>query len=153
MSWLELRVLPVVTFLLTAAAMYVVSLYTNAMVISALVRWGSIAALAVLGLVVGVSGVLEFRRVRTTVNPSKPHAATALVTSGVYRWTRNPMYVALTLGLAAWAVFLGSPYSLLLVAAFVSYMTRFQIQPEERALQQQFGAEFLAYKHRVRRWV
>lgn len=72
---------------------------------------------------------------------------------GVYRATRNPMYVGLALLLLAWTVYLGAPLALLGVAAFVAYITRFQIVPEERVLAQKFGPEFGAYRSRVRRWL
>jgi protein-S-isoprenylcysteine O-methyltransferase Ste14 len=98
-------------------------------------------------------GVISFRRVRTTVNPTKPSAATALVVSGVYRFTRNPMYLGflfLLLGELAW---LGSPVALIAAPALVAYLNRFQIAPEECALRERFGAEFVAYTTRVPRWL
>jgi protein-S-isoprenylcysteine O-methyltransferase Ste14 len=98
-------------------------------------------------------GVVSFRRARTTVNPLKPGDATTLVVSGVYGFTRNPMYLGflfLLLGELAW---LGSPVALLAAPAFVLYLNRFQIAPEEIALRERFGAEFIAYTTRVPRWL
>jgi len=63
------------------------------------------------------------------------------------------MYLALVLALAGWALFLGNIYSLALTALFVAYMNRFQIQPEERALETLFGQAYIDYRHRVRRWI
>jgi len=107
----------------------------------------------VIGVAFSATGILSFRRVRTTVNPTRPDEASVLVSTGIYRVTRNPMYVGLLLVLVAWAVFLASAWALLGVAGFVLYMNRFQIAPEERALSRLFGSEYASYKARVRRWL
>lgn len=105
------------------------------------------------GLFFVLAGGISFRRAKTTVNPLKPESASALVTSGIYRYTRNPMYVGFALFLVAWSLYLASPLSLLGVLGFVLYMNRFQITPEERALSQLFGSDFTAYQGKVRRWL
>jgi protein-S-isoprenylcysteine O-methyltransferase Ste14 len=97
--------------------------------------------------------VAAFRRARTTVNPLTPDATTALVESGIYRLTRNPMYLGFLLLLLAEIVWLANPVALLAAPAFVLYLNRFQIGPEERALRNRFGAKFQSYSHRVRRWL
>ena len=109
--------------------------------------------LAVAGMAMAASGILSFRRRRTTVNPRKPHEASTLVMSGIYRRTRNPMYLGVTLILLGLAFGLGHPLSLLLVGLFPAYVQRFQIEPEERALEKNFGPEFIEYKARVPRWL
>jgi protein-S-isoprenylcysteine O-methyltransferase Ste14 len=84
----------------------------------------------------------------------QPAQAASMVTSGVYRFTRNPMYLGMFCLLAAWAAWLGRLAPLLAgLPAFVLYMNRFQIRPEERALEQRFGAAFREYAARVRRWI
>lgn len=90
---------------------------------------------------------------RTTVHPLRPDAATALVTNGIYRFTRNPMYLGLLLALFGWALLLGQPAALLLAVAYVPVMNRLQIIPEEHALRARFGAAFHDYQARVRRWL
>jgi len=102
---------------------------------------------------IGIAGVRAFQRARTTVDPLRPEKASALVTSGIYRRTRNPMYVALAIALLGWAIWLGHPLALLGVAAFVAWINRFQIAPEERALRALFGPEFERYCSEVRRWL
>jgi protein-S-isoprenylcysteine O-methyltransferase Ste14 len=87
------------------------------------------------------------------VDPHKPEKASSLVTSGVYRITRNPMYVALGLALGAWGIRLGSLLSMAGVVLFMLYITRFQIIPEERVMKEKFGEQFEAYQSRVRRWL
>ncbi len=83
----------------------------------------------------------------------KPEAASSLVVTGIYKVTRNPMYVGLSFLLLAWAVFLWSAWALLGPLVFLAYIFRFQIAPEERALATLFGADYSAYKARVRRWL
>jgi protein-S-isoprenylcysteine O-methyltransferase Ste14 len=114
---------------------------------------GLAAAIALMGIAFSGAGVLAFRRARTTVNPTRPEEATRLVRSGVYRITRNPMYVGLSCLLVAWAVFLSSLWALLGPLAFVLYIGRFQITPEERALAKLFASEYAAYRAEVRRWL
>lgn len=116
-------------------------------------RLGAVAAIALVGIGFSAAGVLAFRRVRTTLHPTKPEMASALVSSGVYRITRNPMYVGLSCILVAWAVFLSSAWALLGVVGFVLYIDRFQIAPEERALAKLFGSDYADYQSRVRRWL
>ena len=111
------------------------------------------AALAIVGVTFDLLGLLAFRRSRTTINPMKPSKASALVTGGVYRVTRNPMYVGLALLLAAWAVHLSMLWPFIGPVLFVIYMNRFQIGPEERVMRGKFGEEYAAYAARVRRWL
>ena len=109
--------------------------------------------LALAGLALELWGLWVFRRHRTTPNPLAPERARAVVQSGPYRFTRNPMYVGVALQLLGWCVYLRNPLALLALVVFVAYITRFQILPEERALAQNFGEPYLQYLRRVRRWL
>lgn len=109
--------------------------------------------LALIGASICGAGLWQFRRARTTVNPVEPQRASALVTTGIYSITRNPMYLGFALLLAGWGVYLASPWAVVVLAGFVGYLTRFQIMPEERALQGLFGEEFERYRSQVRRWI
>lgn len=109
--------------------------------------------LAVLGGAISLSGVIAFRRHQTTVNPMAPAAATTIVSSGPYRFTRNPMYVGFIVGLMGWAVFLSNVGAALLVLGCVLYLTQFQIKPEEQELLTKFGSPFADYMVSVRRWL
>ena len=100
-----------------------------------------------------LAAFLGFMRSRTTLNPLRPERASVLVTDGIYRYTRNPMYLSLLLLLLGYAVDLWCWPALLGPAAYVAYITRFQILPEERVLESKFGADYLAYKQKVRRWI
>ena len=153
MRALELKVPPPVAALLVAVAMWGISLLTPPIEIPTLVRTTAALALAIVGVAIAVSGMVAFRRARTTVSPHEPEAASSLVTSGVYRFTRNPMYLGLCLVLLAWAFFLSSALALVGPVVFVLYISRFQIVPEERALARIFGTAFSTYEARVRRWL
>lgn len=108
---------------------------------------------ALTGIAFALAGVIAFRRSKTTVNPLHPDQATALVTGGVFRVSRNPMYVGILLCLLAWAVYLASPLSLAGTLAFIAFMNRFQIGPEEKILAEKFGEPFARYKAATRRWL
>lgn len=109
--------------------------------------------IAVLGVASGLIGIYTFRRARTTVDPHHPEQATALVATGIYGLTRNPMYLGLALVLLGVIVWQANVAALLALAVLVLYLTRFQIRPEESRLQHLFGADYAAYCARVRRWV
>lgn len=109
--------------------------------------------LVAVGAAFDLSGLWAFHRTRTTVNPMKPGKTSSLVTHGVYRITRNPMYVGMALFLCAGAVMLWSPLALLGPLVFVVYISRFQIGPEERVLRERFGEAYVDYCARVRRWL
>jgi len=109
--------------------------------------------LFLLGTTISIAGVTSFRRAKTTVNPTKPGSASSLVVSGVYKFTRNPMYLGLLFVLSGWVVLRANALAVVWIPAFVVYMNRFQIRPEERALESLFKEDFLAYKTKVRRWI
>jgi protein-S-isoprenylcysteine O-methyltransferase Ste14 len=153
MDVLELKVPPPAVAALMAGAMWGISLIAPLLEVPALLRVATAIAVALTGVGVSLAGVIEFQRARTTVNPMKPEATSSLVCSGIYRVTRNPMYVGVFFVLVGWAVFLSSAWSLLGPLAFVLYINRFQIAPEERVLSAMFGTDYSAYKSRVRRWL
>lgn len=105
------------------------------------------------GVAFAVAGVMAFCQARTTIDPRRAAKATRLVTGGVYRITRNPMYLGMAFTLLAWGVYLGSLLPLLFMPLFLVYLTRFQIIPEEQALLRRFGGTFHAYRRKVRRWL
>jgi protein-S-isoprenylcysteine O-methyltransferase Ste14 len=109
--------------------------------------------LVIIGVIFDLSGLANFLRAKTTVNPMKPHNASALVKTGIYRITRNPMYVGLVFVLSAWCIYLDCPIALIGVAGFILYVHTFQILPEERMLIKLFGDEYREYQARVPRWL
>lgn len=116
-------------------------------------KWVLATAFAVAGMTLAALGVVRFVRAETSVNPLKPGGVSALVTSGVYRVTRNPMYVGMLLFLGGMACALSHPLAFAMLPLFVIYMNRFQIGPEEAALSGIFGNAYTTYRQRVRRWL
>ena len=155
MSALELKIPPPLVAAAVAGCMYAAAVLLPAPVLALPpgVCVGMALALAAVGAGFDVAGLWAFRKARTTVNPLTPHRSVAVVSTGVYRLTRNPMYLGLALILLGLAVYLASPWALLGPLVFAAYITRFQIVPEERALQARFGAAYTAYRARVRRWL
>lgn len=111
------------------------------------------AGLILLGFIISLLGFVSLHRSKTTISPTTPNAASSLVIDGVYKFTRNPMYVGLLLALLGWSIFLSNAVAFAFVPIFVLYINRFQIIPEERALAAKFGADFVKYKASVRRWL
>ena len=153
MHTLELKIPPLALVILIAVAMWGASLLVQSTDLSLEARLIAAATFILLGCGISLAGVLSFRRAKTTVNPTKPNSTSALVDSGIYGITRNPMYLGFFFILIGWACFLANALALLGPVSFVIYMNRFQITPEERALSGIFGAEFNAYKAKVRRWL
>jgi protein-S-isoprenylcysteine O-methyltransferase Ste14 len=107
----------------------------------------------VLALATMIAGVHAFSKAKTTVDPRHPETSTAVVANGVFRFTRNPMYLGMLLALLSWALFLSNVAAFLFLPLFVLFINRFQIRPEERALTAKFGEAYSAYRRSVRRWL
>jgi len=153
MQALELKIPPPALMLLFAVTMWLLSVSAPSLALAlpwrvpvALIFWSA-------GIAIALAALFEFRRAKTTVNPLTPEAAAAIVTSGIYRYSRNPMYVGLLLALSGWFVWLSHLLAFVLLPMFVLYINRFQIEPEERALSAKFGGLFRDYRHSVRRWL
>ncbi len=157
MSKLELKVPPVAVLLIIALLIWGNS---RLLAKSGWLDWSdykmiclSLSMLAGgVGVVVALSGARQFAKSKTTVKPTNPHEATTLVSDGIYKYTRNPMYLGLSLLLLAEVLFFGQILLVVWVGVFMLYITRFQIIPEERILSGKF-ANFEEYKNSVRRWV
>lgn len=153
MKFLECRIPPPIVLTLIGIGMWALARETFAIPADLVVRIALGLGVALPGGVVAIAAAREFRRASTSFNPMKPQMATSIVTSGIFGYTRNPMYIGIALVLIGWAFFLAAPWTLLGPVAFVLYITRFQIVPEERVLSEKFGAEFTAYLAKVRRWL
>lgn len=150
---LALKIPPVALVVIVAALMWFASSATPTFDFFLPAKLLSAVSLALIGAVTCLSGIVSFRRANTTVNPMKPNSTSSLVVSGIYRYTRNPMYLGFVLVLLGWAAFLSNVAALAFVPAFVVYMNRFQIRPEELVLASLFPHDFPAYQAKVRRWV
>lgn len=153
MRYMETRIPPLLLTFLFAATMYGIARLDLAEFHFGI--WGTLASAVLLltGITFCVLAVISFQRANTTVNPVDPNSTSALVTGGIYRISRNPMYVAFLLFLLAWGVYLSDLLALASGLLFVPYMAAFQIRPEERALRTLFGAAYEDYLSRVRRWL
>lgn len=105
------------------------------------------------GFVVALAGFVAFRRIKTTVDPRYPEKAGRLVVTGIYKYSRNPMYLGMLLAIIGYVIFLGSIPGLFICIFFVLFINRYQIQPEEMVLQDKFGEDYLDYTQKVRRWI
>jgi protein-S-isoprenylcysteine O-methyltransferase Ste14 len=153
MNTLELKIPPVAVVLALGTAMWVFTCLFPSLTADYPGRVLAAIALAVLGVATAIQGVIEFRRARTTVDPRDPRKSTAIVTSGIYRFTRNPMYLGFLLVLVSWSVYLSNLCAAVGPVLFILYMNRFQIEPEERILSARFGEVYDAYKAAARRWL
>jgi len=109
---------------------------------------------AITGISIAAAGVVAFRKLQTTVNPTKPGTASTLAVDGIYKWSRNPMYLGILLFLIACGIYAANLIALVVMPfVFLVYMTVYQIKPEEDALTLIFGEDFVQYKARVRRWL
>ncbi len=150
---LENKIPPPIIALVCALLMWGISTFSLEISLPFFVRLSLIIVIFILGLFFIFSGLFSFRRAQTTIDPMKPEAASSLVSTGIYRLSRNPMYVGLVFLLLALLLYLASALSIIGVLVFVLYINAFQIKPEERALMRKFGADFAEYKSRVRRWL
>ncbi|MED5617637.1 methyltransferase family protein [Ideonella sp. BN130291] len=130
MSALELKVPPPVVALVLALLMWVVAAVTPNLALPAVYRVAGALALFVAGFAVRAIAQLSLVRARTTINPLNPSGSSALVSGGIYRYTRNPMYLGRLLQLAGWAVFLSNALAALLVPVycFTSIASRFGLR-------------------------
>lgn len=153
MSALELKIPPPLVLFTCGLLMWLLALLLPSLGIALPGQLALAALLTASGVGVAIAGVLAFRQASTTINPTRPSATSSIVSNGVYRFTRNPMYLGMLLCLGGWAIFLGNPLSLLGLPLFVAYLNRLQIGPEERALEAKFGEPYAQYCARVRRWL
>jgi protein-S-isoprenylcysteine O-methyltransferase Ste14 len=153
MNKLELKLPPVAltlimgTMMWTSSELLPATKYTNS--------WSITIALIALciGVFFAVMGVIEFKKAKTTVDPRVPHQTSSLVITGVYKLSRNPMYIGFLFILLSWAFYLSQIYVFLFLLLFVVYMNKFQITPEERFMTQKFGEDYILYMTKVRRWI
>lgn len=151
MSFLELKIPPLVVGFACFLGMWF-SPAVLMLPISGIARWTGFGILFLLGFSLLATGARLFLKARTSLSPTMPSTASSLVVTGIYGYTRNPMYLGGFLMLSAGALLLAKLSAWLFLPLFVAYLTRFQIIPEEKALRAHFGAEYDGYTKRVRRW-
>ncbi|OAN11477.1 isoprenylcysteine carboxyl methyltransferase [Photobacterium jeanii] len=147
-----LKLPPPLLMLITLAAMYGVGQHWPWWHFSFWGKQGVMLLLCALGAFFGLAGVVSFAKARTTINPHKPTNASTLVTSGIYQYSRNPMYLGLVFFLLAAWLYMSVLSPIVMVILFVLYMNHFQIEPEEEMLNLKFGDDYKQYCQQVRRW-
>ena len=116
--------------------------------------WNKLGLIIIgIAVLLDICALLLFFRAKTTPNPMKPSSTSHLVTSGLYRYSRNPMYLGLLVMLIGWGLYLGSLSPLSMLPLFIWLLTKQQIEPEEIILMDKFGQEYKHYQQRVRRWI
>lgn len=150
---LTLRIPPDFVALLVVGAMWLASRLGGDVFVAEQWRLGGAIFFLGLGMVLIILARVQFAQRSTTFSPIEPSRATHLVVDGVYRISRNPMYVGTWCVLFALAVWWANWYAALVSFVYVWYIDRFQIRPEEAILSSKFGREYDVYTHRVRRWV
>jgi len=150
---MELKVIPVIQVLIAALLMVIISINTHWLNYLFTYKNHLVVLLLALAIISGVLAIYCFKQHQTTVNPMSPEKASQVVSTGIYAFSRNPMYLALLLVLLALATYLANVAVLVIPPVFIAYITRFQIIPEERALTENFGQDYLNYLNKVRRWL
>ena len=148
-----LRIPPPVIVLLMAGLMWVMNRYSPVFVWRATELFYAGPVLALLGVVILAVSFLTFGKAKTTIDPVDPARASALVTNGIFSWSRNPMYIGFLLILSGWFVWLGSITPAIAIVFYLVYTAKFQISREEAALIEKFGDSYLRYKSSVPRWI
>ncbi|WP_234000071.1 methyltransferase family protein [Pseudoalteromonas sp. T1lg76] len=149
---MALKIPPLVLVLLAALIMWLVAILTPDLTFQLWGRLGFALALVSTGGAIATLGVLQFRLAQTTVDPRYPQRSARLVSGGIYKMSRNPMYLGFLLMLSGWALWLANLATIPVLPLFVIYLNRFQIRPEEHFLRQTFGDKYKRYCRRVRRW-
>lgn len=146
---MELKLPPPLIFLLCIGLIYLVPKLPEPML------WLQMLSIliAIFGLYLDLSSLRAFWRQKNTINPFLPNKTSALIIDGVYRFTRNPMYLSLVCYLLALTLWLASPFGIVAISLFITLVTRFQIKPEEQILTEKFGQAYLDYQQKVRRWI
>ncbi|SDY38217.1 Protein-S-isoprenylcysteine O-methyltransferase Ste14 [Nitrosomonas sp. Nm33] len=153
MKAFELKIPPIIIMSIIGIIMWFIAILVpqSALTIPGRVIMATVVGFT--GIVFILAGAIAFRVAGTTVNPMQPSKTSSIVTGGVYRISRNPMYIGFLLILLSWALLLSNIVSLAGLPLFVWYMNRFQIILEEQALIAKFGTEYVAYTKSVRRWL
>ena len=152
MNFLEKKIPPPIVFLITLLLIKVSS-FSGLFLIASKIRIPLALLLIVIGIAIDIVALLSFCKMKTTINPLNPSATTSLVTTGIYAVTRNPMYLGLVFILLGASVYLENLLGVFFIALFIAYISRLQIFPEERVMQELFKDEFNHYCQQVRRWI
>tara|TARA_Y100000996_G_scaffold371012_1_gene319014 strand:+ start:180 stop:632 length:453 start_codon:yes stop_codon:yes gene_type:complete len=150
---MKLLIPPPIQALFSAIMMWLISIYFHQVNFSLNVINVFALVFLIIAVIIIILSINKFRVIKTTISPLKPNKTSSLVNSGIYRYTRNPMYLGLLLMLFSVALFLKNFISFLIIPLFILFITKNQILPEEEALENIFKGEYKNYKKKVRRWI
>ena len=153
MSYLENKIPPPAVLIVCLVLMWLISRETTSLEIDSEIKLLTSSFMFLLGVSIAVAGIVSFRKAKTTVNPLKPEEASHLVVAGIFKYTRNPMYLGMLCVAIGMVIKLANLWAAVMVLVFFFYISRYQITPEERAMQKLFGDQFSDYTKRVRRWL
>lgn len=134
-------------------AMAVLSRHLAIISFAIIYRYAITVFLITTGIVIATTAVISFRKASTTADPRTPSKASKLVIVGIYKYSRNPMYLGLVLILLGLATMFATLSAFLVIPIFIGFIVNFQIKPEELALEKLFAANYRTYKIKVRRWL
>lgn len=149
---LNLKIPPVAQGLVAIVLIWLFDRYAPNYYIKFIYQYIVAYALIGIGAIVALSGVISFIKLSTTIDPRYPKKASELVISGIYKYSRNPMYLGILLAITGIAVFFGALSGIFIVFSFVAFINKYQIVPEEVALREKFGENYTDYTQKVRRW-
>lgn len=150
---MELKIIPVIQVIICLALMVLSRYIFNTLSYQLTGVIPITSVLFLIAILVALFAITSFRKHQTTVNPSKPETASIIVNTGIYAFSRNPMYLAMLILVIAAALYLQNIVAMFIIPMFIAYITRYQIVPEENALTLLFGEEYENYKKKVRRWI
>lgn len=141
---------PVVALLFIIVAYFLGRFILIPFVMPSILRYVGIAV-AIIGVLLGIGAFLEFQKARTTLDPHG--STTQIVTSGLYRFTRNPIYLGFLLVIIGLPLYLGYIWGIVIAPLYIFLMNHLVIQHEEAYLERKFGEPYTSYTSRVRRWL
>jgi len=144
---------PPIQGLIAALAIWLIAKYFPEFNLETPFQKAAAILIALIGLSIDFICAFLFIKTKTTISPINPSNTSTLVTTGLYKISRNPMYLGLLLLLTGWSLWQGNPISLLVILIFITSITLTQIKPEESALEEKFGQDYRDYKNQVRRWI
>jgi protein-S-isoprenylcysteine O-methyltransferase Ste14 len=150
---MELKVIPILQVLISSLLMVTLAYFLPELSYSWQFSQSLSIFILITSIVIALLAVYCFKQAKTTVNPTKPENSSTIVDTGIYRFSRNPMYVSFLLIVCAIAIFLQNKAAYIVIPIFIIYITRYQIIPEERILVNLFGNNYKVYCGKVRRWV
>lgn len=153
MQFLALKIPPLIVLFICAGLMSVIDTLFPQQLLSINISLSLLGIVMFIGCIIILTGVFTFKKAQTTVNPTNPESTSSLMTIGIYKKTRNPMYVGMACCLLSWALWLSNPLTLTFVIGFIFYIDRFQIKPEEQALTKLFQQDYLNYLKETPRWL